>query len=51
MLWWPRRGRWARTAVLGGLVVLVLLVAAKLHACACTGGRPHWQSVAPMSEP
>gem|GEM_PF-4344312 len=33
-----------------GLVLAGLVVAAKIHACACTGGPPRWHSVYPASQ-
>jgi len=32
-------------AVTGGMLVLVALVLAKVHACACTGGQPEWRVI------
>lgn len=42
------RWRWGRrvgqAVVLAG-VLLLLLIAARIHACACTGGPPQWRSI------
>ncbi|HPM24225.1 MAG TPA: hypothetical protein PLP66_09995 [Phycisphaerae bacterium] len=50
MLQWRWTRRSVRTTVLGGLVLLALLVVAKIHACACTGGPPEWTPVYPTSQ-
>jgi hypothetical protein len=47
---WSPAGRSLRAAALAGLLVLLLLVAAKIHACACTGGPPEWRPVYPTSQ-
>jgi hypothetical protein len=49
--WLIPGGRVARRALVGGLIVVALLVTAKIHACACTGGPPRWHSVYPTSGP
>jgi hypothetical protein len=50
MLRWLPAGRSLRAAALAGLLLLLLLVAAKIHACACTGGPSEWQPVYPTSQ-
>ncbi len=37
----------AQRTILLAILVLLLLAVAKLHACACTGGRPQWHTVYP----
>ena len=48
------RWRWGRRVVqaivLAG-TLLVLLLAARIHACACTGGPPQWRSIDPAIMP
>ncbi len=38
-----------RTMLAGVILILLLLVLAKIHACACTGGQPHWRPAMPTS--
>jgi len=40
-----RRWRPWRVGVLVVAAMLVLIIAAKIHACACVGGPPEWRSV------
>lgn len=44
-------GRRLRIRLGAVLLIVALLAAAKIHACACTGGRPVWHPVYPTSEP
>ena len=44
-------GRRPRLGLYAVLLLAALLTAAKIHACACTGGPPVWQAVYPTSEP
>lgn len=49
MFGWRSLGRSVRRGILTGLLVILLLALAKLHACACTGGPPVWHSVSPTT--
>jgi hypothetical protein len=44
-------GRRLRFRLGAVLLIAALLAAAKIHACACTGGPPVWHTVYPTSEP
>jgi hypothetical protein len=48
MFWWRallKRLRPFRTTLAAAVLVLLLLAVAKIHACACTGGKPEWRSL------
>ncbi len=49
MLGWYGLRRRLRAVLTGVLVLFALLVVARLHACACTGGRPEWRPVPPAT--
>lgn len=51
MSWRRRPGSRLRSALLAALLLLAVLAAARIHACACTGGRPEWRPVYPTTEP
>lgn len=51
MFWKRWRMSRARTLLIGAGLLLLLAAAAKIQACACTGGPPHWQPAFPTSEP
>ncbi len=50
-------GRWrtgrasVRSLIMWGVVLVILVVMGKIHACACTGGRAQWHRVYPTSQP
>jgi hypothetical protein len=39
-----------RIGVAAAFLLVVLLLAARIHACACTGGPPVWQSASSVAE-
>jgi hypothetical protein len=51
MFWKRWRMSRLRALLVGAALLLLLAAAAKIHACACTGGPPRWQPAFPTSAP
>jgi hypothetical protein len=50
MRWWHGSSRTLRGGLVGLVLLVALVVVAKIHACACTGGSPAWTPVMPEAD-